>query len=126
MPPQETLKHSKAGLAKSLWCHGSLWHKVLFEPSKCLWQIWDLILNVISPLLPSCWSFSLPLGMAYLFLVGSNILLLMIVHQRVAVLEFSQKKMCTSFYFIIFPIQDGEDVCISFCPAILPVHLVYP
>ena len=33
-------------------------HKVLFEPSKRLWCVWDLILNVISPLLPSCWGFS--------------------------------------------------------------------
>ena len=37
-------------------------HKVLFEPSECLWQVWGLILNVISPLLPSCWGFSFALG----------------------------------------------------------------
>ena len=30
-------------------------HKVLFEPSKRLWQEWGLILNAISPLLPSFW-----------------------------------------------------------------------
>ena len=39
-------------------------HKVLFEPSKHLWQVWHLILNVISPLLPSCWGFSFALGCA--------------------------------------------------------------
>ena len=33
-------------------------HKVLFEPSKHLWQVWGLILNAILPLLPSCWGFS--------------------------------------------------------------------
>ena len=32
--------------------------KVLFEPSECLWWVWYLILDVISPLLPSCWGFS--------------------------------------------------------------------
>ena len=32
------------------WCAQGL-----FEPSECLWQVWGLILNVISPLLPSCW-----------------------------------------------------------------------
>ena len=36
-------------------------HKVLFEPSECLWRIWVLILNVISPLLPSFWGFSFAL-----------------------------------------------------------------
>ena len=50
-------------------------HKVLFEPSECLWWVWDLILNAIVPLLPSCWGSSLPLDLGYLFLVGSNILL---------------------------------------------------
>ena len=37
-------------------------HKVLFEPSECLWQVWGLILNTVSPLLPSCWGFSFALG----------------------------------------------------------------
>ena len=35
------------------WCTQSL-----FEPSEHFWQIWGLILNVISPLLPSYWGFS--------------------------------------------------------------------
>ena len=33
-------------------------HKALFEPSEHLWQVWALILNVISPLLLSFWCFS--------------------------------------------------------------------
>ena len=37
-------------------------HKVLFEPSEHLWWVWDLILNTISPVLPSCWDFSFALG----------------------------------------------------------------
>ena len=32
-------------------------HKVLFEPSECLWGAWGLIANLISPLIPSCWGF---------------------------------------------------------------------
>ena len=36
--------------------------KVLCEPSECLWWIWGLILNAISPLLPSCWGVSFALG----------------------------------------------------------------
>ena len=54
-------------------------HKVLFKPSEHLWQVWGLILNVIVPLLPSCWGFSFALGHGVSFLVGSNILLLMVV-----------------------------------------------
>ena len=45
-------------------------HEVLFEPSKCLWQAWGLILNVILPLLPSCWAFSFALGLGVSFFGG--------------------------------------------------------
>ena len=71
MPPQETLKHSKAGVAQSLV--GSLGpgaHKVLFEPSESLWRVWGLILHVISPLLPSFWGFSFALGCGVSFFGG--------------------------------------------------------
>ena len=37
-------------------------HKVLFKPSEHLWWVWSLILNVILPLLPSCWGFSFAFG----------------------------------------------------------------
>ena len=37
-------------------------HKVLFEPSEYLWRVWSLIINAISTLLPSCWSFSFAVG----------------------------------------------------------------
>ena len=69
-------------------------HKVLFEPSKCFWPVWDFILNVISPLLPSSWgsSFALVCGVSF-FLVGSNILLSMVVQQQVVISEFLQEKM---------------------------------
>ena len=45
-------------------------HKVLFEPSECLWQVWGLILSVISPLFPSCWGFSFALGHGVSFFGG--------------------------------------------------------
>ena len=61
MPLQEILKHSKAGLAQFLW--GLLVGTRFFcEPSEHLWWVWGLILNVILPLLPSCWGFSFALG----------------------------------------------------------------
>ena len=37
---------------------GSWGTKGMFEPSERLWRVWGLILNVILPLLPSCWGFS--------------------------------------------------------------------
>ena len=67
---------------------GSWCAQGLFEPSECLWCVWGLILNVILPLLPSCWGFSFALQCGYLLLVGSNILLLTVVQQRVVILEF--------------------------------------
>ena len=45
-------------------------HNILFEPSKCLWWVWHLILNVISSLLPSCCSFSFALGRGISFFGG--------------------------------------------------------
>ena len=54
-------------------------HKVLFEPCEHHWQIWGLILNRPSYSLSG--ASSLPLDVGYLFLIGSNILLLLIVQQ---------------------------------------------
>ena len=46
----------------SVGCLGPGVHKALFEPSEHLWWVWSLILNVISPLLSSCWGFFFALG----------------------------------------------------------------
>ena len=91
MPPQETLKYPEAGVAQSLWGPGSCCSQGFVEPSKHLWQVWGLILITILPLLPSCCP--LPLDVGFHFLVGSNILLSMVVQQRVVILEFSFGKM---------------------------------
>ena len=45
-------------------------YTVLFEPSEHLWWVWGLILNVILPLLPSCWGFSFALGRGVSFFGG--------------------------------------------------------
>ena len=45
-------------------------HKVLFEPSECLWQVWDLILNAILPLLLAFCGFSFALEGGYPFFGG--------------------------------------------------------
>ena len=54
-------RHSNTVLAQSLWVSGSWCTQGIFEPSEHLWQVWSLILNVISLLLPSCWGFSFAL-----------------------------------------------------------------
>ena len=41
---------------------GSWCTQGMFEPSECLWRVWGLIVNVISPLLPSCWGFFFAFG----------------------------------------------------------------
>ena len=51
IPPQETLKHNSVSVLWDLWI---LVSTGLFEPSERFQQVWDLILNVILPLLPSC------------------------------------------------------------------------
>ena len=69
-------------------------NKVLSEPSKCLWWVSGLILNVILPLLLSWWGFSFALGCGVsFFFVESYILLLKVVQQQVVILEFFQEKM---------------------------------
>ena len=77
MPLQETLKHLKTGLAQSAGS-GSWCAQVLVEPINHLWLVWALTLNVISPRYHLGAS-PLPLGVWYVFLLGSNILLLMVV-----------------------------------------------
>ena len=59
VPLQETLKHSSGSVygVTGSWCTQDL-----FEPSECLWQVSGLILNVVLPLLPSCWGFSFAFG----------------------------------------------------------------
>ena len=44
--------------------------KVLFKPFEHLWLVWGLTLNVISPLLLSCWGFSFALGGGVAFFGG--------------------------------------------------------
>ena len=62
------LTHSSTGDAPTHFClslcvvPGSWCAQDLFEPSEHIWQEWSLILNVNSPLLPSCWGFSFSFG----------------------------------------------------------------
>ena len=64
------LTHASAGDTQTLWqvwlsfcgVSGSWCAQGLFDPSKCLWWVWGLILNVTSPLLPSCLGFSFAFG----------------------------------------------------------------
>ena len=90
VPLQETFKHSKAVLAQSLL-------GLLVCTRFCLsplnipggYGVWFLMRFHPSYLLSG--AFPLPLDVGYLFLVGANILLSMVVQQRVIILEFSQK-----------------------------------
>ena len=51
------------------WCvQGFVWALRVFGPY--LWQVWGLILNVVSPLLPSCWGFSFAIGHGVSFFGG--------------------------------------------------------
>ena len=50
--------HSNTVLSQSLWGLWVLVYTRFVEPFEHLWRVWGLILNMISPLLPSCWGFS--------------------------------------------------------------------
>ena len=58
------LTHTSLGDTQKQFClslcglSGSWCAQGLFEPSEHLRRVWSLILNMISPLLPSCWGFS--------------------------------------------------------------------
>lgn len=101
---QETPKHSKAGLALSLWSLCVLGaHKVLFEPFErlCGFGIW--FLTQFCPPTILMWTSPALLKVGYIFLVGSQGLPLTFVRQRVVILVFSQEKR-------------------SACPYTLPSH----
>ena len=91
---RKTLRHSKAGLAQSLvGTLGPSAHKVLFEPSEHLAGMeFDSKHDFTTPnhLVRAS---PLPLDMEYLFLMGSNILLLMVLQLLFAILEFSEEKI---------------------------------
>ena len=97
-PAQETLKGASGSASVA-----SPGMHVLCEPSECLWQVWGLILNAISPLLPSFWGFSLALGREASFFGGI---------QRSPV-QFCSAASCD------FGILAGEDGHMSFYSAIL-------
>ena len=67
-PAGPLLTRTSTGHTETQFClslcgvSGSWCTQGLFEPSECLWQVWGLILNMISPLLPSCWGFSFARG----------------------------------------------------------------
>ena len=82
---------------------GSWAHKILFEPSKHLWRVWDLILNVIMPLLPSCWGFFFARGHGVSFVGG---------------IQHSPVDGCSAVSYN-FGVFTGEDECMSFYSAIL-------
>ena len=94
VPPQETLRHSTAGLAQSL-CYPGV-HRVLFELSEHLWPLWSLIVNAVLPPLPSWWDFFFILGRGISFFVcGIQHFMLMVVQQQVIILELLQEKIST-------------------------------
>ena len=91
------LSLSLCGISES-WCAQGV-----FEPSECLWWVRGLILNTISPLLPSCWGFSFALGRGVSYFGG---------------IQHSPVNGCSSVS-CSFGVLAGEDEHTSFYSAIL-------
>ena len=82
---------------------GSWCTQGMFEPSEHLWRGRGLILNMMSPLLPSCWGFSFALGCGVSFFGG---------------LQHSPVDGCSAVS-CNFGVLRGESECTSFYSAIL-------
>ena len=54
-------RHPNTVLSQSLWALWVMVHTGMFEPPEHPWRVWGLILNVVSPLLLSCWGFTFAL-----------------------------------------------------------------
>ena len=105
-PIQETLTLKGRSSSVSVEFPGI--HKIWSEPSECLWKVCDLILNVISPLLLSCWDFSFALGHGVYFFGGI---------QRSSV-DGCSAVSCN------FGVLTGEDVLLL-CQTVLILNLAY-
>ena len=102
---------------RQVWLNlcGGLLVTHFFEPYEHLWWVQDFILNTISPLYHLAGASPLSLDTGCLFLVGSNVLLLMAVQQQVVILEFLQEKMSTcSSTLSSWLCQDGNSKYIIF------------
>ena len=105
---QATADHTSAGDTQTQLClslcgfSGSWCAQGLFEPSECLWRVWGLILNAVSPILLCCWGFSFVLGRGVSFCGG-------IQHSPV---DGCSAASCN------FGVLTGEDECTSFCSTI--------
>ena len=86
---------------------GSWCTQGLIEPCECLWWVWGLILNVISPLLLSCGGFSFALERGVSFFGG-------IQHFPV---DGCSAASCN------FGVLAGEDEHMSFYSTILDCHM---
>ena len=102
------LKHRSGSVSVGSLDPGA--HKVLFEPSRHLWWVWGLIVNMVSSLLPSFWGFSFALGHGVSFFGG-------IEHSPV---DSCSAGSCT------FGVLTGEDECTSFYSAILGTQYENP
>ena len=88
VPPQETLKPRSGSVSAGSLGPGA---QGLFEPPKCLWWVWGLILNAISPLLPPCWGFSFAQRCGVSFLGGLQHSPVNSCSAQVVIFEFSQE-----------------------------------
>ena len=104
-----------------LWCYCS---PVCGSPT---WQVWDLILLWLRPSYCLAAASSLSLDVGYLFLVGSNILLSIVVQQVIAILVLLPEEIST--HPSTLPSWAGRPLvfyiylCCYFCQCFLLHHM---
>ena len=98
----DTQKHIWISLCGDSWCaEGFVW------ALQASLQVWGLILNVISPLLPSCWGFSIALGWGVSFC--GEIQYSPVNTCSAMSCNFGEDE-CTSFYSTIFHLLTSTDL----------------
>ena len=81
-------RHSKQFCLSLCGVSGSWCAQGMFEPSEHLWRVWGLILNMILPLLLSCWGFSFALRCS-----TNNCTIVLISHAGKVMLKILQAKL---------------------------------
>ena len=106
------LIHTSTGDTQTQFClglcgvSGSWCTQDLFEPSECFCWVWGLILNVISPLLPSCWVFS-----SWMWGISSHFLQHHATWKRSILIPIPKTrnvKECSNYYTIVLISQASK------------------
>ena len=92
----EILRRSSGSVSVGFWV--LICNKVCLSPPSVFGGYWVWFWMWFHPSYHLVWASPLPFDVGYLFLVGSNIFLSMVVQQRVVILKFLYSKVILEFF----------------------------